>query len=122
MISITYLGYNPVRLGETVQAIGAAERVAEARQREFTPLFPSYRSTMADLLGLRYIAIDRPMRIRQEAQARRFQAPGPYVRRLYLQNPRALPRVMLLELQAGRLRQARCRSPVARIRPPKRCS
>lgn len=55
------LGYNPVRLGEIVQAIGANETVAADWQRIFTPLFPSYRSTMADLLGLRYIAVDRPI-------------------------------------------------------------
>jgi hypothetical protein len=54
-------GYNPLRLGEIVEAIGADETVAEARQRKFTPLFPSYRSTMADLLGLRYIAINQPI-------------------------------------------------------------
>lgn len=55
------LGYNPVRLGEVVQAMGAEETIAEARQRKFTPLFPSYHSKMANFLGLRYIAINQPI-------------------------------------------------------------
>ena len=89
------LGYNPVRLGETVQAISASETVAEARQREFTPLFPSYRSTMANLLGLRYIAIDRPIEMFDkklrlgDLKLLAHTADG-YI----YENPRALPRVM----------------------------
>ena len=89
------LGYNPVRLGETVQAISASETVAEARQREFTPLFPSYRSTMADLLGLRYIAIDRPIemfdkKLRLGDLKLLAHTSDGYI----YENPRALPRVM----------------------------
>ena len=92
------LGYNPVRLGEVVESVSASETVAEARQREFTPLFPSYRSTMADLLGLRYIAIDRP--IETFDKKLRFgdlklvaHTSDGYI----YENPRALPRVMFVE-------------------------
>ncbi|MGO9487121.1 MAG: hypothetical protein ACLPX9_21530 [Rhodomicrobium sp.] len=89
------LGYNPVRLGEIVQAMGAAESVAEAKQRVFTPLFPSYRSTMADLLGLRYIVIDRPVetfdrKLRLGDLKLVAHTSNGYI----YENPRALPRVM----------------------------
>jgi hypothetical protein len=89
------LGYNPLRLGEMVEGMGASENVAEAYQRDFTPLFPSYRSTMADMLGLRYIAIDRPIE-----QIDEKLKPGDLTliantRNAYIyENPRAMPRVM----------------------------
>ena len=44
------MGYNPLRLAEVADGIGAPETVADAFQRKFSPLFPSYRSMMADLL------------------------------------------------------------------------
>src|SRR5688572_5861526 len=49
------LGYNPVRLGLYSKATGAIDTVGLPEQREFSALFPSYRSTLADLLGLRFI-------------------------------------------------------------------
>jgi hypothetical protein len=49
------LGYNPLRLGYYSKATGAIDTVGLPEQREFSPLFPSYRSTLADLLGLRFI-------------------------------------------------------------------
>ena len=92
------LGYNPVRLGEIVQAMGASETVAETKQRVFTPLFPSYRSTMADLLGLRYVVIDRPVemfdkRLRLGDLKLVAHTSDGYI----YENPRALPRVMFAE-------------------------
>ena len=89
------LGYNPLRLGEIVEAMGADETVAEARQRAFTPLFPSYKSTMADILGLRYIAINQPIE-----KIDKHLKPGDLnllvnTREGYIyENPRALPRVL----------------------------
>jgi hypothetical protein len=89
------LGYNPVRLGETVEAISASETVAEARQRVFTPLFPSYRSTMADLLGLRYIAIDRPIEtFDKKLRLGDLKLVSQTSDRYIYENPRALPRVI----------------------------
>ncbi len=89
------LGYNPVRLGEIVQAMGAAESVAEAKQRVFTPLFPSYRSTMADLLGLRYIAIDRPIETFDKKLRPGDMTLVAHTSSAYIyENPRALPRVI----------------------------
>ncbi len=92
------LGYNPVRLGEVVESVSASETVAEAYQRVFTPLFPSYRSTMADLLGLRYIAIDRPIetfdkKLRIGDLKLVAHTSDGYI----YENPRALPRVMFVE-------------------------
>ncbi len=89
------LGYNPVRLKIYAAATGAGDTVGLPEQRTFTPLFPSYRSELADLLGLRFIATGVPV----EKIDRRLQ-PGDlnliartadgYV----YENPRALPRVL----------------------------
>ena len=65
------LGYNPVRLGLYTAATGAEDHVALPEQRKFSPLFPSYRSRLADLLGLRFIATGAPIETdRPEARAR----------------------------------------------------
>ena len=55
------LGYNPLRLDVISDAVGADDTVAGWDQRRFTPLFPSYRSLLADLLGLRFIATPIPV-------------------------------------------------------------
>ncbi|KAB2919551.1 MAG: YfhO family protein [Hyphomicrobiaceae bacterium] len=55
------LGYNPIRLALYSQATGAEDHVGLPDQRKFSPLFPSYRSTLADLLGLRFIATGVPI-------------------------------------------------------------
>lgn len=89
------LGYNPLRLEEVVQAIGATETVAVPTQRVFTPLFPSYRSTMADLLGIRYIVSGAPIqtidkKFRPGDLTLVAHTPDGYI----YENPRALPRVI----------------------------
>ena len=89
------LGYNPLRLAEIVDGMGAGETVADAYQRTFTPLFPSYRSMMADLLGLRYIATDRPIeKIDKELKPGDFALVANTRDTYIYENPRALPRVM----------------------------
>ena len=55
------LGYNPLRLGNYSRATGAGDHVGLASQKNFSPLFPSYRSQLADQLGLRYIATSEPI-------------------------------------------------------------
>jgi hypothetical protein len=55
------LGYNPVRLALYSEATGAEDHVGLPDQRKFTALFPSYRSTLANLLGLRFIATGAPI-------------------------------------------------------------
>jgi hypothetical protein len=57
------LGYNPLRLDVISDAVGADDTVAGWDQRRFTPLFPSYRSLLADLLGLRFIATPIPVEL-----------------------------------------------------------
>ncbi|MEJ0078529.1 MAG: hypothetical protein WDO17_24430 [Alphaproteobacteria bacterium] len=49
------LGYNPLRLADVSDATGARDYIAGPWQRTFSPLFNSYHSLMADMLGLRYI-------------------------------------------------------------------
>jgi hypothetical protein len=55
------LGYNPLRLALYSMAVGAEDHVGLPEQRKFSPLFPSYRSTLANLLGLRFIASPIPI-------------------------------------------------------------
>jgi hypothetical protein len=89
------LGYNPVRLALYTAATGAGDTAGLPEQRTFAPLFPSYRSTMADLLGLRYIATGVPIEAIDKALK-----PGDLtlIARtsdgFVYENPRALPRVM----------------------------
>ena len=50
------LGYNPLRLGTYTRATGAGDHSGLPDQKGFSPLLPSYRSPLANLLGLRFIA------------------------------------------------------------------
>jgi hypothetical protein len=89
------LGYNPLRLAEFAQATGARDSIAGPDQRTFTPLFPSYRSLLADMLGLRYIVSSVPIR-----KVDTLLQPGDLTLLartrdgFVYENPRALPRVM----------------------------
>jgi hypothetical protein len=89
------LGYNPLRIDAVSRAIGAQDTIAGWDQRKFTPLFPSYRSLLADMLGLRYIASAVPIE-----QVDHNLQPGDLIqiartKEAYVyENPRALPRVM----------------------------
>ncbi len=90
------LGYNPVRLATYVEATGAQDQVATPEQRAFVPLFPSYRSLMADMLGLRFIATGVPVaeidkKFRPGDLIEIARTPDAYI----YENPRALPRVLL---------------------------
>lgn len=91
------LGYNPLRLGLYSKATGAEDHVALPDQRKFSPLMPGYRSLLADMLGLRFIATGVPAE-----QIDKTLAPGDLVqiartRDAYVyENPRALPRVLLV--------------------------
>ena len=55
------LGYNPLRLGLYSAATGAGDHVGLPDQRTFSALFPSYRSPLANLLGLRFIVTGVPI-------------------------------------------------------------
>jgi hypothetical protein len=90
------LGYNPIRLTQFVEVTHANDHVAIPEQRVFSPAFPSYKSPMANLFGLRWIAtgvqaeeIDQSLKpgalplVRQTADAYIYE------------NKDALPRVLL---------------------------
>jgi Dolichyl-phosphate-mannose-protein mannosyltransferase len=90
-------GQNPLRLKEFSEATGVGDTVAAADQRPFSALYPSYRSTFADLLGVRYIATGVPIE-----SIDRSLKPGDLVfiartnEGYVYENPRALPRVMVV--------------------------
>src|SRR5262245_39061335 len=88
------LGYNPIRLALYSQAVGAEDHVGLPDQRKFSALFPSYRSRLANLLGLRFIVTGVPI----ETIDRHLQGPLPLIARttdgFIYENPDALPRVM----------------------------
>jgi len=89
------LGYNPVRLGLYSQAVGAEDHVGLPDQRKFSPLFPSYRSQLANLLGLRFIATGAPI----ESMDRTLEAGAlPLLARtsdgFVYENPAAMDRVL----------------------------
>jgi hypothetical protein len=89
------LGYNPLRLGHYSAATGAGDHVGLPDQRTFSPLFSSYRSPLANLLGLRFIVTGVPI----ETMDRRLK-PGdlPLVARtgdgFIYENPGAMDRVL----------------------------
>ncbi len=91
------LGYNPFRLGEVSDATGAGDYIAGPDQKQFSALFPSYHSLMANLLGLRFIAVGIPI----EQIDPRLE-PGDLklvarTRDAYVyENPDALPRVLFV--------------------------
>jgi hypothetical protein len=90
------LGYNPVRLAWYAEATGAQDHIAVVDQRHFSPLFPSYRSPLADMLGLRFIASGVPItdidkRLKRGDLTEVARTKDAYV----YENPRALPRVLL---------------------------
>jgi hypothetical protein len=91
------LGYNPLHLASITRAVGAGDTIAGWDQRRFTPLFPSYRSMLADMLGIRYVASAVPIE-----QVDKKLKPGDLIlfartRDAYVyENLRALPRVMFV--------------------------
>jgi hypothetical protein len=91
------LGYNPLRLGLYSKATGAEDHVALPDQRRFSALMPGYRSLLADMLGLRFIATGVPVE-----QIDKSLKPGDLVQiartkdAYVYENPRALPRVLLV--------------------------
>jgi hypothetical protein len=90
-------GHNPLRLSWFREATHVGDTVAIPSQRVFSPLYPSYRSAFADLLGVRFIATGVPV---EEIDS--SLKPGDlnfiaHTKDAYVyENPRALPRVMLL--------------------------
>lgn len=89
------LGYNPVRLDLYAAGTGAEDHVALPEQRKFSPLFPSYRSPLADLLGLRFIATGVPVeQIDPRLKPGDLDLLSSGKQGFLYENPRALPRVL----------------------------
>ena len=90
-------GHNPLRLASFREATHVGDTVAIPSQRVFSPLYPSYRSAFADLLGVRFIATGVPV---EEIDSSLEPADLNFIahtKDAYVyENPRALPRVMLL--------------------------
>jgi hypothetical protein len=90
-------GHNPLRLRSFYEATHVGDTVALAPQRAFSPLYPSYHSAFADLLGVRFIATGVPINQIDSSlkpDDLKFLA---HTKDAYIyENPRALPRVMLM--------------------------
>lgn len=90
------LGYNPIRLRLFEDATGAGDHLALPEQREFSKLYPAYRSMISDMLGLRFIATGVPIEEIDENYK-----PGDLVELTRIgkvhiyENLRAMPRVIL---------------------------
>lgn len=91
-------GHNPLRLADFAKATAAPDTVAAIDQRTFTKLLHSYRSGLEDQFGVRLIATGVPIE-----QIDPSLGPGdfPLIARtadaFVYENPRALPRVQLLQ-------------------------
>ena len=89
------LGYNPVRPGAYARATGAGDTVGLPDQRKFTALMPSYRSTLADLLGLRFIATGVPVEVIDTSlKPGDLRLVAKTADGYVYENPRAMPRVL----------------------------
>jgi len=89
------LGYNPIRLKLFEDATGAGDHLALPEQRQFSKLYPSYRSPLSDLLGLRFIATGVPI---EQIDVNLKPGDVTFIARtkdaFVYENPRALPRVL----------------------------
>lgn len=89
------LGYNPVRLGAYSRATGAEDHVGLPDQRKFSKLMPSYRSLLADMLGLRWIAAGAAVETFDKALPPNSLKLVERTREAFIyENPNALPRVV----------------------------
>jgi hypothetical protein len=91
------LGYNPFRLGEISDATGARDYIAGPDQKQFSTLFPSYRSMLANLLGLRFIATGIPIeQIDSLLKPGELRLAARTSDAYIYENPDALPRVLFV--------------------------
>jgi hypothetical protein len=91
-------GHNPLRLKTFAAATGVGDTVATPDQRTFSPLYPSYRSAFADLFGLRLIATGVPVeRIDSSLKPGDLSFVARTADAYVYENPRALPRVFLVD-------------------------
>jgi hypothetical protein len=90
-------GHNPLRLRRFYDATHVGDTVAIPSQRTFSPLYPSYRSAFADLFGVRLIATGVPVEeIDTSLEPGDLHLLARTKDAYVYENPRALPRVMLM--------------------------
>ena len=90
-------GYNPLRLRQIDEALGTGDTIAAPDQVRFTPLMPSYRSIMADMLGLRYIVSPMPIeKMDKTLKPGDLKPLGKTAEGFLYENPGALPRVLFV--------------------------
>ncbi|QCI63661.1 hypothetical protein [Phreatobacter stygius] len=88
------LGFNPVRSAAYAALVGAEDIASLPNQRRFPPAFPSYRSTLSDILGLRFIVSGVPIaEVDKALPADGLTLVGRTSDAYVYENPRALPRV-----------------------------
>lgn len=91
------LGYNPLRLAEFSDAVGTRDTIAGPDQRKFTPMFPSYRSPLANMIGLRYVASSVPVgQIDKKLRPGDLKLIGLTKEGYVYENTQALPRAMFV--------------------------
>ncbi len=90
------LGYNPIRLKIFEDATGAGDHLALPEQREFSRLYPRYRSPLSDLLGLRYVATGVPIEEIDERYRPRDLEEVTQIGKVHIyENKSALPRALV---------------------------
>ena len=91
------LGYNPLRLETYEAATGASETSHESRRR-FSSLMRSYRSTLANLLGIRFICTTVPIEtVDPSLRPGDFKLVDQIGKVRIYENPRAFPRAFVVE-------------------------
>jgi hypothetical protein len=90
-------GHNPLRLKWFFDATRVGDTVAAVGQRRWSPLYPSWHSTFADLFGVRLIATVIPAeKIDTSLKPGDLNFVGRTKDAYIYENPRVLPRVVLV--------------------------
>jgi hypothetical protein len=55
------IGYNPLRIADYERAVGPGENAVDPNLRQFPATFRGYKCRLANLLGLEYLVLDRPL-------------------------------------------------------------
>ena len=91
------LGFNPIRMKLYADATNAQDQIAVPEQRTFSPLYAGFKSPLADLMGVRLILSRYPLeRMDPGFNPKDFVSLGQTKDAYVWQNPRALPRVMMV--------------------------
>ncbi len=97
----TTLGYNPLRNTRYDQATGAGQNSGRM-ERWFGKLMTGYAAPFADLLGMRYVVLGGPMEQVDPTSVAHFPPPLRIGDAYVYENPRAVPRLVLVAASAVR--------------------